>query len=265
MAVTGGVLAGRIGGSSILPPSTTYKGVKFNGTNVSINSTSALNVPGNVNHFTLSAWLRAANTGNQQQVLYITDASGNVRVNAKVLANGVYQVEAFTSAGATVFSGSFSTPVSGVWAHFIVNYRDDSVSADRIQAYANGVSDETGFSVVSTNQIYIDRYANLGVTYDPLLVSNSNRYAGSMAEIYLQTANNIDLTVPATLAKFLNGTAPAALGTNGTTPTGSRPDLYFSRGSSDAESVFGSNRGNMGSFAATGTLTDTGVGIVIGA
>lgn len=259
------LLMGACGGPSALPPSTTYKGVKFNGTNVDIKSTSATGVPGNVNAVTLSVWLRAANTGNQQQVLYITNSGGTALFNAKVLANGVFQVEGFTSAGSTVFSGSFSTPVTGVWEHFIVNYRDDSLTSDRIQAYRNGSSDETGFTVSSTNQVNIGQYANVGVTYDPSLVTSSNRYAGSMAELYLQTATDIDLTNPATLAKFINGTAPTALGTNGITPTGLQPNLYFSRGSSDAVSTFASNRGSMGNFALTGTLTDTGVTIAVGA
>jgi hypothetical protein len=65
----------------------------------------------------------------------------------------------------------------------------------------------------------------------------------------------LDVTDPSVLAQFFTAdNKPRNLGPDGSWPTGSQPDIYFSARDSDAASVFASNRGSVGGWYEVGAL-----------
>lgn len=120
-------------------------------------------------------------------------------------------------------------------------------------------------------QIYIsdtsDRNASPTLTNDTLLYTNTatqnigSRNSGGggfkmfaeIADYYLNTATTLDLSNSANRRKFITaGLKPVDLGSDGSTPTGSAPIIFFS----GATASWNTNKGSGGGFTLTGTLTD---------
>lgn len=83
----------------------------------------------------------------------------------------------------------------------------------------------------------------------------SNPFNGDMAEFWL-SMTRLDFSVEANRRKFYSATGkPVDVGSDGSTPTGSAPEVYLSVRPGDAASDFATNRGTGGNFTENGTLT----------
>lgn len=81
--------------------------------------------------------------------------------------------------------------------------------------------------------------------------SGNNKANINISEFYLTTNTYLDFTVVANRRKFISATnRPIFLGSTGSLPTGSQPEMYF-KGTGTGFNV---NTGSAGNFTATGTI-----------
>lgn len=75
---------------------------------------------------------------------------------------------------------------------------------------------------------------------------------GCNADFWYYPGQFIDFTIPANVAKFYNGGMPVDLGTDGSTPLGTPPLIFFHVGTADPPADYATNRGSSGTFAVVG-------------
>jgi hypothetical protein len=84
----------------------------------------------------------------------------------------------------------------------------------------------------------------------------ASKLNASIAEVYINYAEYIDITIEANRRKFIGANGkPVSLGDDGSIPTGTSPIVYFSVKQGDAATVFATNKGTGGNYTITGALT----------
>ena len=81
---------------------------------------------------------------------------------------------------------------------------------------------------------------------------------GKIADFYLTLGETLDMTVEANRRKFIDASGnPVSLGADGSTPTGSQPEVYLG-GTTKDYTNWEENLGSASNFVKTGTPTDGG-------
>ncbi len=81
--------------------------------------------------------------------------------------------------------------------------------------------------------------------------NGTQKFNGCLAELYLNLGESLDFSVASNRRKFIDGEKfPVSLGSDGSTPTGTVPDVYLK----NAFSSFGTNSAGGGNFTVTGSL-----------
>ena len=112
-------------------------------------------------------------------------------------------------------------------------YRDDALISP---LYQLGTRDGTNISVSSIDHFFFTQGGPSRGAY----------FQGSIYEFWMDWGQNIDLTNTTTRRKFINADlTPVDLGSDGATPTGTAPTVYFTGGPSD----FATNLGTGGAFS----------------
>lgn len=111
----------------------------------------------------------------------------------------------------------------------------------------------------SADTIDADAAFDIGYTQEPWFIGKGfvpgQDYAGDLAEFWWDD-QYIDWSVEANRLKFVSAAgAPVDLGTDGSTPFSTAPNIYLSVRDGDAASAFCTNRGTGGDFTQNGTLT----------
>jgi len=224
----------------------TVQGITFNSPNAAYMTTSSLTGIANGQKGILSTWLKLRGVGAYQIVFETMDDQS---ITMYFQPSGYLFVQLTNSAGTPIVSWTghnvFST--SGGLSHVAMSW-DTTVS--RAQAYTDGLVDVNAPTVVSGGII---NYAYGAVEMGGRTSASSMPFIGDIGDFYFNTAETMDLSVPANLAKFIDSSGnPVNLGTNGATPTGSVPLIFLSGPSS----TFANNLGSGGAFSLTGSISN---------
>jgi|TARA_Y100000310_G_scaffold303929_1_gene342653 hypothetical protein len=146
-------------------------------------------------------------------------------------------------------NSTVTTLTNNTWYHVLCAW---DLGSSVEQMYINDVDENP--NVGTSNN------ANVDWTYTLNLcgagVGGDDPIEASMAEVYLNIAETLDISQAENRAKFISGGSPVDLGEDGSTPTGSQPIVYFSNRDADAASAFATNRGTGGDYSITGTLVE---------
>lgn len=223
------------------------KAVTFDGTNDWISRASDFsgNADGKTGIFSLWFNLQGGN-GNLQNFYYCgggvsyiqrtaDDAFTNNRFADGVTGNG-YK----TSTTNTYQSG-------GGWVHALYSW---DVANNLGHMYFNDSDVETSNTNTNVTIDYTVATHLIGAAD-----AGANKFNGYMAEVYMNFAEYLDITVEANRRKFISAAGkPVELGDTGALPTGSQPICYQSVRPGDSASDFITNRGSGGNFTENGAL-----------
>jgi hypothetical protein len=168
----------------------------------------------------VSFWINfnASSDGNFLPIVY-GDGTHRIFKQGDVLSvqfnNGsTYQVNATT--------GSNTYTSANGWIHFISAWDASDVTKTKI--YVNG-SDVTSAGGQTNSNIDYTEPSDWGVC---ALAGGGIPFACCISELYFAAGQWLDLTNSANVQKFRTaGGKPVSLGSDGSTPTGSAPTLYF--------------------------------------
>lgn len=219
--------------------------VKFDGTNDYMTRGAGLTGAADSKKGIISFWFRRdVDTGAAEQILNGTTTVGG--------ALDIFNCEINPDAVRIVCTGlsisSSTIPTSQKWRHFVASW--DLATAGARHIYVDGVSDITVTTFTDTTIDYTG--GDWSVGGGP---NGTERFNGCLSQLYFQPGEYLDLSDAGNLAKFISTTQrPVDLGATGTNPTGNQPLILLETVSSDAATVFATNKGSGGNFAITGTL-----------
>jgi len=196
----------------------------------------------------VSFWVKPV-LGGAQTIFYLLGGYFRVGINASTLK---VNVAARNTSGTIILNLITTTDLTAsVWNHVGASFDLTTLGAELTHLYTNGTSNKTVTTATGGQDIdYTRTDAAIGLQINPY----QNDLDGGLAELYINTAEYLDLSVAANLEKFRSaGGAPVYLGSNGSTPTSTAPALYMKNPSA----TYGVNSGTAGDFTlATGALTD---------
>lgn len=228
-----------------------FNAVDNSGTaSVGYGTSPAPNFGSNSSNFIISTWVRLEADETQGFIMDLRTAEGSVEIGLasserlRVTADGV------TTAN-NIFALTNAGPLSlNTWHHILCSaslgaspdfelYIDDT----RITSWALTPSPSTDtFSWASGNRYGILQAATGGSRPDV-----------SVSQMYFNTQEYLDLTVESNRRLFISSTGGQVdLGSDGSTPTGNQPAIYFA----NPATSFATNLGSAGGGNLTGTFTD---------
>lgn len=123
----------------------------------------------------------------------------------------------------TYVASASSSLSTGTWYNLLLSWNMNFPNGSKIfNLYINGVS-ALG-TIFDGNPAF-----NVGYQNGPYNVSipSGTRLAGCVSELYFAPGQFLDFTNPSNVALFYNSGSPVNLGTNGQTPTGTSPAIYW--------------------------------------
>ena len=199
---------------------------------------------------TFSMWIDLASDGADKLLLSSTISSG-AQDTIGLLAANYFYVRLWNDGSSTlglylVTATTTITAAKGV-QHIIASW---DIGANAYAIYIDGVAQE--FSAETRNDVAAGwgQCDNLEV-----MRQNTNFTPASIGDYWCDLGVYIDLTSATNREKFRSsGGKPVFLGADGSIPTGSAPDAFFS-GDHDA---FHTNKGGGGGMTEVGTIGDGG-------
>lgn len=132
------------------------------------------------------------------------------------------------------------------WHHFLISF--DATTGDR-HIYLNDVAETISGTMTNADKDFEQGDHFIGVANNMTAQIDSD-----IADLYIDFCNYIDLSVEANRRKFIDSNGnPVDLGSNGSLPTGSAPDIFLS---GDPDS-WHTNKGTGGGFTENGSLEST--------
>ncbi len=228
-------------GTGVLGVTYRTTGVTFDGTNDFLSRGTGLGADGE--RGTLSVWLKF--NGGDGTLIRIIDIPQGFFLEK--IASNLIEVVGQTSSATTILRIITNTAVtsSSGWVHVLASW---DLAANVSHLYLNGVADQT----VTTRTNNTINYLSSDCTIGAQTVGALFKFNGDMADLYLNTAEYLDLSVAANRAKFARGGRPVDLGPDGSLPTGSQPTIFL-KGPAVS---FATNLGSGGNFTVSGALTD---------
>ncbi len=128
------------------------------------------------------------------------------------------------------------------WHHIIIAW--DTSDAAKCKLAVDGTIGVTINNRVDLNCDYVTSPWDFSSAANPL--------AADISEFYFGAGQWLDLTTSSNVQRFRSTAgAPVSLGANGSTPTGTQPNIYLA----NPYNTFQTNLGTGGDFTVTGTLT----------
>lgn len=178
--------------------------------------------------------------------------SYNVAMNTNTLSVDTYIFDS-TESNYVYGETSSSLYAESVWVAVFADWKTDEATGNKLLQVFIGDTDGgitpqddgTGsFSAIWSGQTLLVGKSGFG-----------NEFDGDMAEFWL-SMTRLDFSVEANRRKFYSATGkPVDVGSDGSTPTGSAPEVYLSVRPGDAAADFVTNRGSGNNFTQNGTLT----------
>ena len=197
----------------------------------------------------VSAWVKFNGGDGTEQVIW---QSGTEQVRILKDASNKIQVFGRTSAGAAIMNATSSTAYTTAsgWIHVLCSWNLNTPGGWLYINDADDLDTATDIFLNTANIDYNQSNHAMGAR-----TAADRKFNGDVAELYINYATSLDLSVEANRRKFRGSDAkPVDLGATGATPTGSQPIGYFSVRPGDAATVFAANKGSGGNFTITGTL-----------
>ena len=246
--------------SSVTPTPATYipDAARFDGSGEYGTRTSALaGTSSSETAICGSVWLKFNDTGQSDLIFGLQQSSGdsdhpfNIRRHSSS-GSVAFRVWKFGVAVYVAARGNVNLD-DGLWHH--VAWNINLASGPTVQIYIDGVDAKDPASSASTGN-FVGNSPNIGVGIDQ---RNSNEILnGDMADLWILLGENIDLSVPANLAKFITTDGQAVdLGSTGTNPNGSTPTIFMHLDSGETPNNWMTNAGDGGAITLAGTLTST--------
>ena len=203
----------------------------------------------------LVVWLKAAS--GVDNVMGIFRISGTADVLSINTFSDVVSAYVFDSTQSNyVYGDSGDVFNEDLWFPILMDWKTDETAGNKIlQVYIG----DTSWGVTAQD----DGTGSFSVTWSGQTVEIGHAagnldFVGGMSEFWFDTAR-LDFSVEANRRKFVSATGkPVDVGTDGSTPTGSAPEIYLSVRPGDAAADFVTNRGTGNNFTQNGTLTLSG-------
>lgn len=197
----------------------------------------------------VSFWVKFTDpaTDASPQTIYV---SGGGYFSVSRTSAGKWQIIGNNSAATPILNLTSSKTYGSAtgWHHVMASW---DLATGRGQLYINGNDDLAPSPTLTNDTIDYTRashfvfYTNLGEGV-PL-------FSAAAAEIYLNVADSLDLSVAANREKFISSSRrPVDLNADGTAPTGNAPIVYLTK-NADA---YATNSGTGGNFTLDGWLDD---------
>jgi hypothetical protein len=148
---------------------------------------------------------------------------------------------------AIVATSSYDATGVSTWIHIALSV--DLNSSSNRALYVNGSADSTTWSVYDTSKTF--KYGSISKVYIGAYSTSQYMFAGDLSEMYFgSTSSFYDLSQSSNLEKFRSsGGKPVNLGSDGSTPTGSAPLVYW-----NGQYNSGANASGAGDLTIAGTL-----------
>lgn len=235
----------------VIPPSFAPDAVIFDGANDWLNR-AALIGAADTNTFLASCWVFLNSTINSHMLFWNgtgaawADRKCWISVNNDT-ANITVQLR--TSGNTKVWNATTSTVIStGAWYHILC-----ARSGTTGQIYINGAdASPSNVTTSTTNADFTNNFTAIGATHDGAL----GMAECEMAENYV-TNEYLDISQASNRDKFYNSVTdtPVDLGSDGSTPTGTAPLIYF-KGNASVWNA-GTNAGSGGNYTINGSVADS--------
>jgi hypothetical protein len=227
----------------------TANAVNFDGTNDYLTRGADLTGNADGKEGIVSLWVNFAAAGNGAvQELFCSRDATNIGIQVVRLADNTFRLLGRATAGTTILtiiSNSTYTSASG-WVHLLLSW---NLAATAGWLYVDDANDQAAGATFTDGTIeYTKTEHAVGATH----VGNG-KLNGDMAELYVNYATHLDLSVEANRRKFISAAGkPVSLGANGSIPTGSQPIIYLA----NPTATWQNNLGSGGNFTENGALTD---------
>jgi hypothetical protein len=153
-------------------------------------------------------------------------------------------------------------PLIGNWFHYLASWDTSTGDTSKCYVYINDVN---RFDPLSSNTFVANRTIDYATSITGHVVGGSEDAAGTtrtpstnaaMADFYFAPGQWLDLSVTANRRKFIDGTGrPVDLGSDGSTPTGTKPAFLLHTSGGESAANFATNRTGNGNFTVGGALT----------
>jgi hypothetical protein len=233
----------------------TAEAVTFDGTD-SLEKTSNLTGLSNGKQFTVSTWLYTGVSstygvfGNHGFKVYAQWRLGDNRID--FVGN--------STSGLILNDQAASTFNAGEWYHILYSV-DLGVASSNTQCYVNDTQATITHATFSDADLAFDSGAisagwTVGSIYDNTPANDPfQEIVGDMSEFWWDDSF-LDLTTETNRRKFITADGqPVDLGSDGSTPTGSSPKMYFTGEASTWNA--GTNAGSGGAFTMNNAVTDS--------
>jgi len=224
-------------------------GVIFDGTNDYITATP-LGSSSDSTVMSASFWVNMESTVGPS-VIYCNDF-GHVMGQCQIETSGAIKVMSFLNGSQTTYRQTTGTPIGtgDGWQHVGYKYTTDPYG---LTVYVDG-SAEAAVSIYSVGSAFtMDNTTNFDRVGDDRAAGSKNHF--ELAELWVDFGQSVDFSDTATREKFRDSDGqPVDLGADGTTPTGTAPDVYLSVREGEAAAAFITNRGLGNNFVQTGAL-----------
>lgn len=218
------------------PPTFNPLGVDFDGSTY-LTSSAAMTGVASASNGIFSCWARLDGgdasfmeifgVGATAGLFYIDRSSGN-KIREIPLGSSLTSSTSFTS--------------GGTWRHILSAWQSGNQ-----YLYVTDVSEATNTTALSAANFNVTDYVGTDNTSP-----NTRNWNGCLAELYFAPGQYLDITNSTNRRKFITaGGRPVDLGSDGSTPTGSVPQIYLSVRSGGAANDFLTNRSGNTNFSVT--------------
>lgn len=204
----------------------------------------------------LSVWVRLdGGDGNALDVIEGTTTVGGTTPRfffTRIATTNLFRVQGRNAAGTVILQADSNTAYTAgaTWLHLLASWDLATAAA---HFYVNDSSDLAAGSTLTDDTIDYT-LADWGVGAKP--DASTFLFNGCIAEFYFAPGQFMDFSSASNRRKFISGEGkPVFLGNDGSTPTGTIPQLMLHLANGEAVANFATNRAAGGNFSITGTLT----------
>lgn len=192
---------------------------------------------------TASFWFRR-NGGNGANQVFVRGSGNDFRIRFET--SNLISITGDNAGGTTVLSLLTAAAITDTnWHHALVSV-DLATAAAHL--YIDDASALAGGPTLTNDFVDYPGTLTIGAVAGP-----SDPFNGDMADVWVDTGTYIDFSVAANRREFISAAGkPVDLGADGSAPTGSAPDIFFS----GATAGWHTNKGTGTGFTEFGALTD---------